>query len=67
MIKSYVSEQLVNELFDLYQPYENGIPSLDSLKNGITIQEVAYHAGVLDVLNLLDRTAKATPSFTQIL
>lgn len=67
MIKAYVSEQLVKELFDLYQPYENGIPSLSDLKNGITLQEVAYYAGVLDVLNLLKCTSQATPSITQIL
>lgn len=67
MIKSYVSEQLVKELFNLYQPYEKGIPSLNGLAEGITIQEVAYWSGVLEVLNLLKRTSQATPSITQIL
>lgn len=63
MIKTYVSEQLVKELEEVYSFAK--LPDGQAIINGITIQEVAYRSGVRDVIKALrhasDQGTNETP------
>lgn len=56
MINSYVSEQLVRELEEMF--HRTKLPSLEEIKQGITIQELSYWSGVKHVIDVLRYTSE---------
>lgn len=67
MINAYVSEQLITELEAIFDAQRKVVPTYKEIQDGITIQEVAYWAGVRDVIETLRFASRQDNTNIQIL